>query len=238
MGLKARLRSTIKAQRKRGALWVRLLDLVRLFSSGEGRALLWTRLVHRAEVHQTTPYTCDERYPALFDLAATLAPDAHRILSFGCSTGEELIALRRRFPRAEIIGAEINPRSRRIAVRRVAKDARIVVVHPRSVQGIFDLVFALAVLQREPHKIVEMEVEDLSSYYPYVRFDTAVRQLGGVLATGGLLFVMNAQYRVEDSSLAWQFEPISSSPLMDEPLFGPEGRLLERAVAHTIFRKR
>lgn len=237
MGLKAALRSTIKAERKRGALWVRLLDMARSIATSEARSVLWTRIVHRDEVHQTTPYTCEERYPALFDLAAMLALDAHRILSFGCSTGEELIALRRRFPNAEIIGAEINPRSRRIAVRRVAKDARTAVVHPRSVQGVFDLVFALAVLQREPHKIVEMAVEDLSPYYPYERFDTAVRELGGALRTGGLLCVMNAQYRVEDSSVARQFEPITSSPLMDKPLFGPDGRLLERAVAHTIFCK-
>ena len=115
------------------------------------------------ELHQTTSYTADNRYPELFDLAARLRPDAARILSFGCSTGEELVALRRRFSGAEIVGAEINSRSRRIATRHGAADLNMSVVRPGSDHGRFDLVFALAVLQREPHKIAEMEVDDLSA---------------------------------------------------------------------------
>lgn len=238
MALKQALRSRIKGGRKRGVLWVRLLDFVRTAATAEGRGLLWTRIVHRHDIHQSTPYTCDERYPSLFDLAAKLKPDAGRILSFGCSTGEELVSLRRRFPDARIVGAEINPRSRRIARRRVGTDSQIEVVHPHSLHGSFDLIFALAVLQREPHKIVEMGVEDLSPHYPHERFDAAVRELGAALEPGGLLCVINAQYRIEDSSVARQFEPISNSPLMEEPLFGPDGRILRLPVARTIFRKR
>jgi SAM-dependent methyltransferase len=200
--------------------------------------MLWTRVAHRDEVHQTTPFTCEERYPALFDLAATLAPDATRILSFGCSTGEELAALRRRFPRAEIVGAEINPRSRRIAARRVASDPDAVVVRPHAVQGSFDAIFALAVLQREPHKVAEMGVEDLSAYYPFYRFDAAVRALATALRPDGLFCVTNAHYRVEDSTVAAQFEPVSTSPLMDRAVYAPNGRLIDSPHAYTMFRKR
>jgi hypothetical protein len=167
MSLKALLRSKVKAGRKRGTSWVRILDLLRLAITVEGRARLWTRVVHRGAVHQTTPHTAEERYPELFDLAASLQPDAKRLLSFGCSTGEELIASRRRFPLAEIVGAEINPRSRVIAGRRLARDALTSVVAPQVISGKFDLIFALAVLQREPHKIAEMEVKDLSSHYSF-----------------------------------------------------------------------
>ena len=95
---------------------MRLFDTVRLVPSAEGRARLWTRILHGSRVHQTSPDTSEDRYPVLFDLASKLAPDAERILSFGCSTGEELQAIRRRFPDAEIVGAEINPRSRKIGV--------------------------------------------------------------------------------------------------------------------------
>lgn len=235
---KEQLRAAIKGGRKSGAIWVRLLDLSRLFLTAERRASLWTRIAHRHEVHQTTPYTREERYPALFDLAASLAPDAKRILSFGCSTGEELAALRRRFPDAEIIGAEINPRSRRIAARRGAADPRMLVLHPRSLEGSFDIVFALAVLQREPHKIAEMRVENLSPYYPHRRFDSALRDLSDRLKRDGLLCVANAHYRVEDSSVAGEFEPNAASPFMAEPIFGPDGRLLHNSPARTLFRKR
>ena len=236
--LKDRLRSTIKAGRHRGALWVRALDFARLLMSAEGRSILWSRTVHRDAIHQTTPYTCEERYPLLFDLAAKLKPDAQRIMSFGCSTGEELVAIRRRFPRARIVGVEINPRSRKIAARRASGDASTEVVGPSSISGTFDVIFALAVLQREPHKVAELEVGDLTSFYPFDRFDSAVCMLGRHLGPGGLLCVFNAQYRVEDSSLASRLEVVSESPLMDGPLFGPGGALLVDAVAHSVFRKK
>ena len=232
------IRKRIKAGRARQALWVRAIDVVRLLPSGEGRALLWTRLVHGGEVHQTTPFTTEERYPDLFDLSATLAPGAARILSFGCSTGEELEAIRRRFPRAEIVGAEINPRSRRIAARRVNGDAGTTVVSPSEIHGSFNLIFALAVLQRKPHSIEELGLDDISSHYPFALFDATVTEFSSRLRKRGLLCVINAQYRVEDSSVAKLLQPIAASPAMTAPLFGPDGKRLCQAIAKTFFRKR
>ena len=237
MGLTKDLKTILKAERKRGALWVRALDVARLLKTAERRSLLWTRLVHADAVHQTTPYTCEDRYPELFDLAARLRPDAERIWSFGCSTGAELVALRQRFRHAEIVGSEINPRSRRLASKRLASDALAAVVKPDEVAGTFDIIFAMAVLQREPHKVVEMEVEDLSAHYSFERFDTAVHTLVEHLRTGGLLCVANAHYRVEDSAAARALEPVARAPAMEEPLFGPHGRRLRDAVASTMFEK-
>ena len=231
------LRAFVKAARKRGAAWVPLLDVVRLLPTAEGRARLWTRAVHRSRVHQTTPYTEDERYPELFDLAARLKPDAKRVLSFGCATGEEIISLRRRFPAAEIVGAEINPRSRRIAGRRLAPDPRVTVLAPDRIAGEFDIIFALAVLQREPHKVEELELADLTAIYPFDRFDSAVEELARHLSPGGLLCVMHAQYRVEDSSSAGLLEPLPG-PTFPGLMFGRDGRPLEGAVAGSIFRRR
>jgi predicted O-methyltransferase YrrM len=237
MSLKALLRSKVKESRRRGASWVRLIDYARLLGSAEGQARVWTRLVHRRAVHQTTPQTAEERYPALFNLAASLRPDAKRILSFGCSTGEELVSLRRRFPWAEIVGAEINPRSRVIARRRVASDTMISVIAPKAISGSFDLIFALAVLQREPHRIEEMEVEDLSPYYPFDLFDGVVRELTARLRSGGLLCVDNAHYRVEDSSVGADLEAVGGAPRMMGLLFGRDGLRLKDALARTIFRR-
>jgi SAM-dependent methyltransferase len=232
------LRSRIKRARKRGALWVHLLDTARQGLTAEGRGQLWTRIRHGRDVHQTTAFTAEDRYPELFDLAASLAPDAKRVLSFGCSTGAELAALRRRFPKAQIVGAEINSRSRRIAARRMAADERASVVPPEGITGTFDVVFALAVLQREPHKIAEIEVEDLSAHYPFERFDKAVGGLVDRLKPNGLLCVANAHYPVEESSAFAALEPFRPSPMMEPPLFGRDGKRLGRPVAHTLFRKR
>lgn len=238
MDLQDRLRERIKSARKRRALWVRLLDTGRLLATAEGRARLWTRLLHGREVHQTTPQTAEDRYPELFDFIAELAPSARRLLSFGCSTGEELAALRRRFPEAEIIGAEINPRSRKIAARRFEGDPRIKLVPPNAIEGHFDVVLAMAVLQLEPVKIAEMEVVDLTAFYPFARFDHAIADLTERVRRGGLLCVANAHYRVEDSRAARRLEQVPFAPSCSGDLFGPDGMRLRGATAASLFKKR
>jgi chemotaxis methyl-accepting protein methylase len=80
---------------------VTVIDGVRPVFTAEGRAELWTKVAHARELHQSTPFTAEDRYPELMRLAGRLRPDAKRILSFGCSTGEELVTLRRYFPSAE-----------------------------------------------------------------------------------------------------------------------------------------
>lgn len=231
------LRSRIKAARKRGAAWIPIFDASKLLWTRAGRGQLWTRAMHGGDLHQSTPDTWEERYPQLFELAAKLDPSAERILSFGCSTGEELVSLRRRFPQAEIVGVEINARSRRIAATRVARDPRSS-VHARVPHGEFDVIFALAVLQREPHKIAEMNVEDLSAYYAFDKFDAAVARLVDRLRSGGLLCVQHSHYRIEDSSVASDLEPIQRSPPLQGILFGRSGRRLDGATGRTLFRKR
>ncbi len=202
------LRSRLEHARLRNALWVRLLDQCRLLFSSEGRARIWTILRHGAELHQTAPYTWLNRYPELFDGAAKLAPDARRILSFGCSTGEELISLRHRFPDTQIVGAEINARSRRAAKRQLAADPNVTVVAPQGIIGSFDIVFALSVLQRDPRGTSgNVDPAHLIKLYPFERFDAGVHSLVTRLRPGGLLCVTNALYRVEDSSIAGELEP-------------------------------
>jgi SAM-dependent methyltransferase len=237
MNVTARLRRQIKGARKRGAWWVRLLDIARLMPTSDGRSMLWTRIIHGRHVHQTTTVTAEDRYPDLFDLAAVLAPDAARILSFGCSSGEELFAIRQRFPKAQIVGAEINPRARRIAARKAARDGAMDVVSPDAIAGEFDLVFALAVLQREPHRVAETDLRDIAAHYPFARFDAAVGELVRRLRPGGHLCVSHSQYRVEDCTAMPMLEPMRAAPAMNGLLFAPSGQRAGDAVGRTFFRR-
>ena len=232
------LKMRIKSARKRNATWVRALDVARLLPTPAGRALLWLLLTRRNDLHQTSADTWPDRYPELFDLVAGLAPADARILSFGCSLGDEILSLRQRFSGAEIVGAEINRRSRAVARRRIAGDPRASVVGPQDLSGTFDIIFALAVFQREPHKISEMEVQDLSRHYPFSRFDEAISDLLRHLRPGGLLCVDASHYRVEDTTDAPHLIPIQQSPAARGELFGPNGRRLRGVSAATLFRKR
>lgn len=231
------IRNRLKASRKRGASWIKILDLIRLLPSAEGRGRLWTLFLHRRDVHQTSPLTAEERYPDLFDLAERRLPAAARILSFGCSTGEELSSLRKRFPDAMIIGAEINGRSRRIAAEKLIHDKGIALVPPSAIDGDFDAIFALAVFQREPHKIAEMDVENLSDFYPFERFDRTLSELVGHLRPGGILCVANAHYRVEDSSVAGLLRTVEGVPESLGLLFDAGGKRLIGKRAKLLFIK-
>ena len=64
-------------------------------------------------------YTLPDRYPWLFQFAARELADRPdlRILSFGCSRGEEVFSLRRYFPTASIKGIDARPRNIARAVR-------------------------------------------------------------------------------------------------------------------------
>jgi chemotaxis methyl-accepting protein methylase len=48
------------------------------------------------------------RYPEIFTEVKTKYPTPRRILSFGCSTGEECITLHTYFPRSRVIGFDID----------------------------------------------------------------------------------------------------------------------------------
>ncbi len=232
------LRAFVRRQRRSGARWIRAADALRECFSSRGRARLWLRLRHAQAVHQLTEYTEEERYPALFDFAMRAHAGASRILSFGCSTGEELDALRRRFPNAQIIGAEINPRSRALAQKRVAGDPDVTVVSSYTGQPAFDLIFALAVLQFEPDRIEAEGVMDLSSVYPFARFDQEITRLVACLREGGLLVVTNTQYRVEDCSAYALLAPEDGSTPIPRPLFQPSGRRYpDGTVGLSVFRK-
>jgi hypothetical protein len=70
--------------------WLFLLDR-------EHRSVVLVKLFNRDSVHQTTPLTWMDRYPEIFSRCRAYFTDRKNlnILSYGCSTGEEVITLRR-----------------------------------------------------------------------------------------------------------------------------------------------
>src|SRR6185312_914791 len=75
---------------------------------------VWARLTGRPRrrgQYQRDPATRIDRYPLAFRFARDQLGDeaTTHILSFGCSTGEEVFTLRRYFPVATIKGIEVDP---------------------------------------------------------------------------------------------------------------------------------
>lgn len=203
-----------------------------------------TRLVARRSIHQDVTETRRDRYPRLFASAAALLGDASspRILSFGCSSGEEVLSLRDYFPAAAIVGAEIN-RGELAACRRLPPHPRTVFIHSTRARiadhGPYDAVFCMAVLQRRPHAVARAGVADIARHYPFARFADEIAFLTEQLRPGGLLIVEHSQYRVEDADAPLAPVRDSGTWAADGPRFDRDGALIRpQPIVSRIFRKR
>lgn len=201
------------------------------------------------KLFQPSAYTSFDRHPALFSFVRDTLPDhgALRILSYGCSTGEEPFSLRHYFPQAEITGIDINPRNIAACRRKQSRsdDARMRFVHAATPQGepeaAYDAVFCLSVLRHG----------DLGAHQPatcshlirFADFDEIVQALCRCLKPGGYLSIVGSNFRFADSAAAADFETVyrmgGDAPRDDTPLYGADERKLAGAVYNdVIFRKK
>ena len=189
--------------------------------------------------HQCSNRTALDRYPAIFAAAAAAAADAQRILSFGCSTGEECVTLQKYFPQAEITGADINLLNLWEAWRRHRHDGiRFVYASDRALssRGLFDMICCLTVL-RDTRLDDELSIREL---YPFERFDERVRFLHSLLRPEGLLVFYGNMYRFRDTSVAQDYEmiPLTHTPVGKNITFARDGRNDGAEYLDVLFRKR
>jgi SAM-dependent methyltransferase len=153
--------------------------------------------------HQLPNLTALNRYPEIFAAAAAAAPQAKRVLSFGCSTGEECVTLAEYFPKAQIVGTDINPVNLLRARKHQSHRVRFVYARDRILSGFggFDIVFCMAVL-RTP------ETNGIGQHYPFERFVERAQFLESLVRPGGLLIIHNATYRFSDAPRRFTYDSV------------------------------
>ncbi|MBM3428531.1 MAG: class I SAM-dependent methyltransferase [Bacteroidetes bacterium] len=192
---------------------------------------------------QTASTTFFDRHPDLFKALSDLSKGHTelKILSFGSSTGEECQTLRKYFPKARIIGAEINKASRKKAIEN-NKDQGIQFIDSISTlikeEGPFDIVFALSVLCKNP----EAEyASDLSMIYPFSNFENMVNELNEYLSEGGWLVIRSSNYRFKDTLIYSKYRLCSPQGMRDPiefPKFNSDGlRMSGYLETEEIFQK-
>ena len=181
------------------------------------RSVIFLKLLNPKNVHQTTALTALNRYPRIFAACRDYFGGKRdlNILSFGCSTGEEVLTLREYFPDARITGAEINRRSLAVC-RNLQTDDKISFVYSEFSElqkcGRFDAIFCMAVLQRTPHHIAEKKIRSLKKIYPFEKFERQIVELDKLLVPHGLLVIKFAQYSFNDTSVAAKYQALSNQP--------------------------
>jgi chemotaxis methyl-accepting protein methylase len=128
---------------------------------------------------QRNTTTAFNRYPGIFrtikarmfqKYGPALKGGALRVLSFGCSTGEELSTLRAYFPDATIFGCDANSAALQIAKDSARKSAAILFPsEARHIQSFapFDIIFAMSVLCKWPNT---HKTENIFPIFPFSQF--------------------------------------------------------------------
>lgn len=236
-----------EAARKRPFLLRAWHALLRLASDGEYRSLFFLRVRKPAGLFQLANDTYPDRFPALFQFARTVLGDAAslRLLSFGCSTGEEVFALRRYFPTAQLIGLDINAHNiaRCRAKLSQTPDTAIVFAVASSAKNLrcesLDAIFCLSVLRSSALR----SQERCDRHIRFEQFDACVTEFARCLKPGGILFILNSNFRLCDAAAYRQFEVIARDdyehPIDATPIFGPDNKRLPGEIYCEIgFRKR
>lgn len=192
-----------------------IYTIYRLCTDKELRAIFYMKTFKSKQVHQTTPLTAMNRYPVIFSACKDYLKDKENIniLSYGCSTGEEVVTLREYFNNATIIGAEINSHSLEVCRSRnldnkikfiVSKESEI------SKYGKYDAVFCMAVLQRTPDTITSQGITSLKKIYPFEKFEKQIIELDRYVKKGGLLIIHFSQYYFEDTVVSKKYKALGN----------------------------
>ena len=217
----------------------------KIYSDDRYRALLILRLFSRNELHQISNATAMDRYPGIFAACRNYFGTKQdlKILSFGCSTGEEVLTLRRYFPSAFITGAEINRRALSLCRKHKVDDkVNFVYSNTRNIRkhGPYDAIFCMAVLQRFHNRVKNERIRNLKEIYPFEKFDRQLSELDLCLRERGLLVLHHTQYVFDHSSVSRNYEPIKSDEQEVDynPRFDRNSELLEGPASEaTIFIK-
>jgi 2-polyprenyl-3-methyl-5-hydroxy-6-metoxy-1,4-benzoquinol methylase len=182
---------------------------------------------------QPYSHTLPDRYPWLFEFAARQLGQRERlrVLSFGCSRGEEVLTLRRYFPGATLRGIDVDPHNIALARTRAPHDEKMsfaIAADTRAEpSAAYDAIFCLAVLC-----LGDLTTRGARRSDPYLRFaqfEEVVSDLARCLKPEGLLFLHTTNFRFSDTSVAAGFEVVleaEPAQLAPDVLFDRNNRLL------------
>jgi SAM-dependent methyltransferase len=221
-----------------------------LASNRRDRRALWLRLTGPPNLFQPYGDTLPDRYPEVFAFVRAEIGDAPqvRLLSFGCSTGDEVASLRHYFPRARIRGIDISRGNIRECRKRddLANVPDVDFVQAGSVEGEppshYDAIFCMAVLRHGG--LAGRAPGSCAHLISFQAFERTVTELSECLKPGGLFVIEHSNFRFADTTVSMAFDCIrrrtrTGRETEGTPLFGSDNLVLPpQDHIGTVFRKR
>jgi SAM-dependent methyltransferase len=197
------------------------------------------RRVPAPELFQIAGHTAPDRYPVLFSglVRALDGRTAPRILSFGCSSGEEIESLLARLPEARFVGIDINPHSIALARRRLAEFG-VRLIHAGRIgtlpEAPFDAIICMAVLQRT--ELNQQRPPMCTPLLSFAKFDAMMTEFDSALRTGGLLLLQHSNFRFTDTAVSSRYVPAAELPALrpETAKYGRDDRLLEHVTWEAV----
>jgi len=165
------------------------------------RYAMWLYLSRPRGSFQPFNDTRLDRYPVIFSFVQSQfsRDNPIEILSYGCSTGDEVISLREYFPRASIKEIDINAANIAACRKRLsaAPDAGLVFETAASTEeeasSVYDAIFCMAVLRHSG-----LGLAGITRCDPLLRFADCARTVADFercLKPGGLLIIRHSHFR-------------------------------------------
>ena len=193
------------------------------FAGSALRSKIFSRLVRPRRLYQHSNWTIMDRYPAIFQGTKDYfgSSKALKMLSFGCSTGEEAFTLRTYFPSATIVGVDIDLNNLKICRdKNTDKNIHFMKSTPENLEdnGPYDAIFSMAVLQMSS-KLTSTPPSS-KAFYPFERFESQIIEFDSYLNLNGTIAIAETNYRFCDSELFKRYSVLKVDH--EEPRYIPK----------------
>ncbi len=185
-------------------------------------------------IHQIDKTTKLNRYPDIFKFCRdNIIEKKCKILSFGSSTGEELVSIAMHFGESEIYGVEIDKHCLDESIK-LTKNVDRIKISSEIPNEKFDIIFCMSVFCKWPETQL---ITDSSGVYEFHQFESGINLIENHLNKDGLLVLFNSNFIFEDTDVSKNYISIFESNDSQVHKFSKSNKKLNKSYKKCIFKK-
>lgn len=248
------LKDSIKRQENSNNLFIILIYKIlksiwiggKLCVNGRLRSETFIETFYRKGVHQRVTFTMHNRYPLIFKACTDYFLNRNisdpSILSFGCSTGEEVFTIGEYLPNARITGVDINSWCIRQCLK-INHNPNFSFFNRNSKEfentTLFDAIFCMAVFQRTENRTERNN--QISQGHTFEQFEKEIDVLDEKLKIGGLLIIDHSDFSFTDTTSALRYQPLEfdkNRMIRERPLYDKNNhKVADKQFNYRVFIK-